>query len=64
MQATGNQHEQISDCVLRVAQDLLHTPRAFHPRERMLDSDPEAGDFAIRPLRGGRESPVPGLFFG
>ena len=64
MQPTGNEHEQIGDGVLRVAQDLFHTSCAFHPRQGMFDPDPEAGDFSIRPLLGLREGAVPRLFFG
>jgi hypothetical protein len=64
MQATGNKHEQICDAFLGVAQYVFHAARAFHPRERMFDSDPEAGDFSIRALLGLRELTVPRLFFG
>lgn len=64
MQATGNEHEQIGNPRLGVAQHIFHAPRALHPREGMLDPDPEARDFLVRPLLGLREFTVPGLLFG
>src|SRR5262249_34439839 len=64
MQATGRHHRQIRKVLSGVPQHIFHTPRAFHPRQRVLHSDANLRQLSVLLLLLRRQFLAARFFFG
>lgn len=55
MQATTRFHDGVSQPILQEANGVLHDPVAFHPTNRVFNTDSDGGNTTIRGFLRGRE---------
>lgn len=64
VQATGDDHRDIRETILEVAQHIFHDATDLDPRQSVLNADPRARQRPVVAFLAGRQFPFARLFFG
>ncbi len=64
VQTAGDDHHDVREAILEIAQHILHDPTDLHASERVFDPDTRPCQGTIVSLLAGRQVTLARLFFG